>query len=298
LLNTKCCTMTKQEDEDLSICIAQKPAMPLYLENELNPLKYGILAEDLEAYKDAISKTIESNIELLKELPPPKNFTLDDLLTHFKKKMKCDLEKDTLFEKSVEVSRYANSMYETMDKYYREIYGLHTSTKKRNSVFLLELSKYFLNSDLDENFLRVFSDSILVSDDYLDLYDSRIKKERQNLVFHKNNISKFERVCTNHNNWVKGFQEKLSLTTRNRVKLLWYVEMNNSNSVEELFKDKFIKTVFLDGSILEGLFEALEKSTTDLEALVTKNASLYSLCSVNVDDSMKTFTSVMDLVDY
>ena len=289
--------MTKQEDKDLSACITQKPAMPLYLENELTPLKCDALKEDFNAFKEAIGKTIKANIELLKELPPPRNFSLEELFDYFEKEMKCNLEKDPVFEKSVEVSRYANSMYEAMDKYFKDIYDLHAATKQRNSIGLFELSKFFINSDLDENFLKVFSDSLLVSNDYLDLYDKRIRKERFSLIYYKNNRPKFEKVCFDHNHWVKDFQEKLSLTARNRIKLLWYVEMNNSNTVEELFKDKFIKIEALDKGFFNCLIEALEKNTTDLELLITKKADLACLCPVNVDDSIKTMTTLMDLAN-
>ena len=271
--------------------------MPLYLENELTPLKCDAFNEDFNAFKEAVGKTLKANIDLLKELPTPRNFSLDDLLAHFEREMKKNLEKDAIFEKSVEVSRYANSMYEAMDKYFREIYELHAATKKRNSVCLCELSKYFINSDLDEDFLEVFSDSYLVSNDYLDLYDGRARKERISLLFFKSNKPKFERVCVAHNHWVKELQEKLSLISRNRTKLFWYVDINNSKTVEDLFKDKYIENQVLDKKVLNNLIKALERCTTDLELMISKNSDLVNVCLSNVDDSIKTMTTLMDLAN-
>jgi hypothetical protein len=289
--------MTTQEGKDLSKLAMEKPAMPLYLENELTPLKCDALTEDFNSYKEAVAKTLKANIELLKELPPPRNFTIEDLLAYFEKELKKNIEKDAIFEKSVQVSRYANSMYEAMGKYFKEIYDLHAATKKRNSICLHELSKYFINSNLDERFLESFSNSYLVSNDYLDLYDNRVRKESHSLLFFKNNKAKFERVCIAHNRWVKDFQDNLTLIAKNRTKLFWYVDINNSKTVEDLFKDKSIETNVLNKKILNNLIAALEGCTTNLESMVSKNTDLATVYMHNVDDSIKTMTTLMDLAN-
>ena len=41
--------------------------------------------DDFESYKKAVAATVKSNVELLKELPTPKNFSIDELTGLFRK---------------------------------------------------------------------------------------------------------------------------------------------------------------------------------------------------------------------
>ena len=290
--------MTYKEDKDLSICATKKAAMPLVVENELTaPLKCNILKEDFDSFKEAIATTINTNIELLKELPVPKNFSIEQVITFFKSEIKSNLQKDCFFEKTVEVCKYANSMFESMEKYFKNVFGLHTSTKERHCSDIFEVSKLFLNSDLSDVFLKAISNSFLIENDFIDLYDKRIRKEHATLIAFRNNRTKFERLCNEHNYWVHDFTAKLNSISRNRTKLIWYVDINNSNTVEELFKDKFIKTEVLDNTVLCQLIQALEQNTSELELLFTRDVNLPCLPRINVDDSVRTITGLMDILN-
>ena len=208
-----------------------------------------------------------------------------------------DLEKDHVFEKGVEVSRYAESMFESMEKYFKNIYDLHTAKKNKHCSEIVEVSKLFLNSDLSEMFLKVISTSFLVEDDFIDLYDKRIKKEHITLIQYKNNRTKFERLCDKHNYWVHDFTEKIRLMGRCRTKLIWYVQINNSNTVEDLFKDKTIKTEVLDNKVLSQLIQAIEQNTSELELLVTKDLALPCFSSIEKSESVKAITKMMEIIN-
>jgi hypothetical protein len=290
--------MTHREDEDLAVCATNKSVMPLIVEDELtSPLKCNALIEDFEAYKKAVTETINSNIELFKELPPPKNFSSEEAIAFFETEIKKDLEKDHVFEKGVEVSRYAESMFESMEKYFKNIYNLHTAKKNKHCSEMIDLSKLFLNSDLNEMFLKAISTSFLVEDDFIDLYDKRIRKEHITLITYRNNRTKFERLCDKHNHWVHDFTEKIRLIGRYRTKLIWYVDINNSNTVEELFKDKTIKTVVLDNKVLLQLIQTLEQNTSELEQLVTEDLELYCLSTIEKGESVKAITRMMEIIN-
>jgi hypothetical protein len=269
--------------------------MPLSLERDaILPLKCNVLQEDFNAYKKAITKTIERNIELLKELPPPKNFAIEDIIAYFQKAIRNDLENDKLFEKSVEVSKYAQSMFESIHKYFAKIYSVNKEEKEKNSYNIFSISRLFLNSNLPGDFFKTISDSYLVENDFLDLFDRVIKKEYFKLVSYKNNRAKFEKSCNTHNMWIKKFIEKANLIEKNRAKLIWYVEINNSNKLEELFNDKFIKEENLDQDILTKLINDVAEITTQLEHLVLTDLKPYRL--PKFDDSMQTIVDLMTTI--
>jgi hypothetical protein len=129
------------------------------------------------------------------------------------------------------------------------------------------------------------------------LFDRRIRKERLHLVANRNNRPKFERICDSHNEWVHVFSEKLDTIQRERIKLIWYVDINNSNSVKEIFEDKVIKTKQLDPAVLSRLIQNLEKMTSELEALIMANMESPCLPTINVDESVKTITAMMEILN-
>jgi hypothetical protein len=269
--------------------------MPLSLERDSTlPLECNVLQRDVDEYKRAIAKTIERNIELLKELPPPKNFTIEEIVEHFKKKIKADLEKDTYFEERVEVGIYAHSMFDSMSKYFAKIHDLNKEEKEKNSYAIFSVSRLFLNSNLSDDFFKTISSSYLIENDFLDLFDTTIRTEHVKLISYKSQRVKFERVCNKHNAWVHKFTEKLNLIGKNRTKLIWYVEIANSNKLEELFKDKFIKKENIDQKILTKLINAVTETTTQLEKLVLTNFNNHHLLTDEIDDNIKTLTDLMN----
>ena len=289
--------MTHIGDKDLSLCATRKAAIPLTVDNKLGaPLECNEVMDDFESYKKSVAATIKSNLNLLKELPAPKNFSIDELTAYLEKQIKCEIEKDKLFEGIVEVSKYAHSISFSLEKYFNNIYKVNKEEKERNMDDLFEISKGFLNSDLPEIFLNDISTSFLVENDFTDLYNKRIRKEHLGLIATRNNKTKFERLCNEHNNWVRDFSQKVDVIGHNRTKLIWYVDINNSNSLEELFKDKFITTKVLDNQVLSQLIESFEKTTSELELLVTKNIDFPCVLKVGADDSIKTLTKMMEII--
>jgi len=84
-------------------------------------LASGFNLEVDEAFKDfktAISETVKSNLELLEEVPLPKNLPLDDVREFFQKNIPSDLSEDSTFEKAVEIGKYARDMLKYMSAYF------------------------------------------------------------------------------------------------------------------------------------------------------------------------------------
>jgi hypothetical protein len=122
-----------------------------------------------------------------------------------------------------------------MNKYFEKIYTLNEEKKEKNTCTLLAFSKLFLNSNLREDFFKTISNSYLVENDFLDMFDRKIKEEYLKLLSYKNNRVKFVRVCEKHNQWVQKFADKKMLIGQNRTKLIWYVKINNVDRLEECF---------------------------------------------------------------
>jgi hypothetical protein len=279
----------------MSICEAKKTAMPLSLERDsILPLECNALQRDFDAYKKAIAKTIERNVELLKELPPPKNFAFDELVAYFQKEIRADLEDNTLFEKSVEIGQYAHSMLESMTKYFANIYDFNKEEREKNSCYVFSISRLFLNSNLPDEFFKTISNSYFLENDFLNIFDRKIKRDSIKLVGYRHNYVKFKRVCDKHNLWVKDFTDKLKLIDENRTKLIWYVEISNSNKLEELFNYKFVKEENLDKVILLKLIGDVAETTSQFEELVLYNLEKKYLPTTNIDEGIKTITNLMD----
>jgi len=270
--------------------------MHLAFEKDLTlPLKCDSLQEDFKTYQNVIIKIVENNINLLKELPAPNNFTLEEILSHFEEAIKTDLENDVVFEKTFEVGKYAQTMAKSMRKYFDNIYTLNKEKKEKNICNLLAFSKLFLNSNLREDFLETVSASYLVENDFLDIFDKRITKEHKKLLLYKNNRSKFEKVCEEHNQWVRKLADKKMLVGNNRTKLVWYVKINNANTVEELFDgNKFLMEEKVDPKVLEELITNVAKVTEELEKLVLAN--LDHLQVPEFDDGVKIMSDVMNML--
>lgn len=290
--------MTHQEDKDLSACMTtNKAVIPLTVANKLAaPLKCDAVANDFKIFKKSVAKTIKNNLDLLKELPPPKNFSLEELRVFLKKGIKTELEKDPLFEQTVEVGKYASSMLFSMEKYFKNIFRVDKENKERNCQDIFNISKGFLNSNLPDSFLEIISMSYYIENDFTDLFDKRIRKEHLGLIATKNNETKFERLCEEHNQWVIEFTNKVNSIGRNRTKLVWYVDINNSKTLEELFKDKIIKIEEIDEGVLNKLIEALKKDIFELELLLTKNSDLPCILQIGNDDSIKAISEMMEIL--
>lgn len=260
------------------------------------PLQFNIANEDFKNFKTAVSGVVESNLGLLDEVPLPKNLHLEEVKEYFRNLIKSDLEKDVLFEKSVEISKYANNMYKLMNSYFGEIFDYCEERQKKLSLDVFCVSKMFLNSDLPMPFLRSIENSILAERDYIAIFVRKIRYERMSLIRNRNNRTKFQRVCNAHNSWVGGFSERSVEMERARVRLIWYADFNNSANLDEFFKDKTIKTSLLDEKILDDFIGALQNQVREMERLSAPMMEVSSFLPSEVDQGTKTIRTIMQLL--
>jgi hypothetical protein len=269
---------------------------PRYTRNDLTlPLQCDAVNKDFENFKSAVTNTLETNLKLLDELPLPKHFDAKELRAFFKSKIKTDLEKDKTFEKAIEIQKYAKTMFESMIKYFNEIFVFHDNLKRKQNREVFYVSKMFLNSDLPLQFLKTVNTSILIQGDFIDIFNKRIRKERVSLITSQRSRPKFERVCNEHNKWVKGFCDRENAIERQRVKLLWYVDLCNSKNVNELFKQKTIKRNLMDQTVFSDLIENLRNENEALEELIYSNYEFAPL-EYQIDESVKALTTLVQII--
>lgn len=260
------------------------------------PLQFDTVNKDFKDFKTSISEAVEINLNLLNEIPLPKNLDREELRDFFRKEIKSDLEKDVLFEKSVELRKYAKNMYELMDSYFREVFDCNEQRKKELVIDMFCVSKMFLNSDLPMAFSGLVEDSILAEIDYVEIFTKKIRQERLGLLKNRNNRTKFQRVCDSHNIWVDRFRETLAQMEHDRVKLTWYVDFNNSASLNEIFKEKTVKMRLLDKEILLDFSNALQNQVHQMEKLNASMIELRSFLPFKIDDGTKAIRKIMQLL--
>lgn len=274
-------------------------SLPKIIRNDTSfPLEFENITDTFKDYKTAISETIEDNLSLLEEIPIPEHLSMDILKEFLRKDIDSDLRKDELFEKAVEIGRYAKSMNNSMDSYFREIFTYHEKLKQDMNSKIFYVSKMFLNSDLPLSFLKSIGDSILVEKDHTDIFDKEIRKEWWNLLASRSNRPKFEKICDTHNLWIKEFSERQKQMERQRVKLVWYVDFNNSSNIDEVFKDKFVKKSLLDEGILRDLISELQKIVQEAEKLSMSRLEFHPFAEKHETESdVRTILEIMQIID-
>lgn len=261
------------------------------------PLQFNKTNYDLEDYKTAISRTVENNLTLLKEIPIPMNFDLSQLREFLECRIKSDLNNDLLFEKSVEIGKYAKDMGQFMNSYFNEIFIFHEQLKKDLQLDLFFISRMFLDSDLPMQFMKAVGDSILVEGDYIEVFDKRIRKEHLDLLVNRNNRPRFDRICESHNRWAGASSERLDRIERTRVKLIWYVDLNNSSSLDEIFKRKIIKTGCLDRKVLLSLVQELRDQTDEMARLNTSLTESFPIPSYLDQDGARAMLKMIKIIE-
>lgn len=252
--------------------------------------------EAFKDYKTAISETVRCNLELLEEVPLPKSLSLAELKEFFRKDITSDLSKDATFEKSVEVGKYASNMSRYMSSYFKEIFALHDKLRQELNRTLFHVAKVFLNSDLPISYFRTVEHSILAHEDYIVIFDKEIRREHRDLIINLNNKRKFDRVCETHNKWVETFEKRSESIECERMKLYWYIDFNNSASIDEIFKDKFIRLESLDNGVLQQFLENLQKYASDLEKLNYSRTTFEPLSASELDHEGRTILALMKIV--
>ena len=228
-------------------------------------------------FKSGVSAVIKSNIKLLEEVPLTHRLSREDIKNFLEHKIRKDLYEDPIFEKAIELSRYTRNMLKYMDSYFKEIFTFHEKVKKELYAEIFHVSKMFLNSDLPLSFINVISDSLLAEIDCIDIFDREIKRERLDLIKYRSNVIKFKRVCENHNRWVDAFIKAKARMEKARIKLIWYIDFNNSENVHEIFKDKQIRIKLLDRIVLIKLIDELRKCVHQMEKLNNSKIDINSV---------------------
>jgi len=258
------------------------------------PTNYEV-NESFKNYKERLAEVVEQNLKLLNEVPLHIDFK-KELIEYFKADIPKELDNDPLFEKSVELNRYAKDMSNKIRQYFKEIFKFNDNFKKSLNDDSLHVSKMFINSDLPISFLNTLNDSYQVEMDYIDIYNMEIKKERLGLIVNLANRIKFERLCKNHNAWVSAFDEKQDAMEQSRFKLIWYVDFNNSKSVDEVFKDKKLKKSSLDTSILNKFITNLREKVTAMEQLNSSLMDCSNLFLSEIDEGTKAILNMTEIL--
>lgn len=246
-------------------------------------------------YKTAVAETVKHNLGILEEIPLPQTLPLDELKEFFKKDIASVLSKDTTFEKAVQVQKYASNISQYLGSYFREIFELGRKLIEEANQDLFFFSRLFLNSNLPISFLRAVERSLLANKDFIAFFAKQIRREHRELIIYRSNQRKFDRVIDAHNKWAAVFGQKREKISRERTKLDWYVDFNNSSNLGEVFKEKFIKIELLDKKILDSFIANLLELTVELENLNYSRALFEPLPTDEVSDGTKAILSLMKL---
>ena len=258
--------------------------------------KGNTVKESFEDYKVAIAQTIECNMKLLDELPPLKSLSIEEIKAHLQKKIEENLKDDEEFEKAVEIYRYTRSLNNHLKSYFSEIFKHHENLKNRMNSDIFEICRLYFNSDLPLSFLKIMEASILTQRDYLDIFDRQISKEQIKLLTYRSNRPKFIKLCEQHNKWIAPFNKRLDKIESLQVKIIWYVDFSNCQTVNDLFKTKAIQSSNLDLTALKKLMDELDKLIKETEALIEPKLEFTPLVSYGDSNSARAIRKIVELL--
>jgi len=267
-----------------------------YVTPELYDSVGNQINKDYQDYKTAIKETVSHNLQLLDELPPLKNLSLNELKEYFKKLLEDDLKKDTLFEKSVEIKKYVSNISKYVVDYFRNVFDHNNNCKERLNSDIFDNCRMFFNSDLPLSYLTTAENAILVQRDFLDVYGKLLHKERLELILNKNNRKKFSRLCQNHNKWVDQFDTKIDELERTRIKLFWYIDFSNSKTVDDILKVKDIKSSALDVKVLQDFIITLRRLTNEVEMLIGPKIEFKPIVSYEDNSGTRAIRKIMEIL--
>lgn len=233
----------------------------------LFPSKFNDINSTFKDFNNALAETVKGNLKLLSEIPIAPHLERDEVQSFMENRISCALKEDSLFEDGFTLSRYTEDMFKHHISYFNNIYNYDEKLKKSLYGTIFGVSKMFLNSDLPLSFLNSISDAVLTEVDYINIFEKRIKDERLQLLVSRNNIRKFKQVCDAHNSWIEDFEEVLDSIEDTRVKLIWYVDINCSQTISEIFQEKTIKKSMLDQEPFFSFILELQRITRKLEQI-------------------------------
>jgi len=274
---------------------------PSVLRNDiLKPVALGFMKEipDKEVTKATdVSTVTEDNLKILETVRLPEHLEFKEVSKLLKKIIKKDMKKDPLHDAAVKLTNYAQKFYEKMELYFDEIFNFNEKVKEHILSNLFATSKEYVQSDLPPSYIRSLTLSFLTECREIDVFNSRIRRERLKLIGVRNNFKKFKRICDGHNRWVDFLQSSLDPMIDSRVRLIWYVDLNNSKSIKEAFKIKKLRRSNLDDEQFFGLLLGMQKKTEKIRtALVDMNRETFLVTLDRKDPTVDLLCNVMEIM--
>jgi len=257
----------------------------------------GTIKKDFEDYQSEIEKMITYNLSILDELPPLRNFSLDDLKNRFKIMVTEDIQKDKIFEKGVEIKKYSNNLQRYLLKYFQEIFAYQDQQQEKLNSRLFDFCRMFYNSDLPLQYLKVGGDAILVQRDFKDHYVKRLHREYLALLKNRSNDKKCEKICDEHNKWIKPFNEQRIAINRLWLRLVWYIDFNNSPTVNDIFKTKTIQSENLDMQVVQDLTNQMYLLVQKMDNLLDSFIEFKPFTSYEGKDGARAIRKIMELLN-
>jgi hypothetical protein len=246
-----------------------------------------------------IHTVIKENVEILNKIPLPERMRKTEVEKLIERIVKEDLEKDPLFQISIKLNEYANDFYNKFTLFFSRIFDYHKEVLKRLDNSLFYYSTLFLDSDLPPLVLKNLALSVITEMKMVKIIDHRMHHERLEFIGVRNNFVKFDRGCERHNKWISSISETGDQMEDERIALLWYLDFQNSESTEQIFKPKFIAKKNLDDEKFYGLLLNLQRSTQKLrKILITEGKENFFSPTPAENPTLKLFANSAQLILY
>lgn len=244
-----------------------------------------------------VQSAIADNIKILSKVPLPSHINKDSLEKYIQKLVEGDFQKDPLFKKATKLSKYANNFNKFFNLYFEEVFDFHRDLINDLQNKMLSYSNLFIESDLPSVFIKELNFSVITEIKTVEIVDKRMRRERLRIFGTKNNQIKFNRICNEHNEWIKPLIEKLGEMKANQIILIWYLDFQNSSNTTEVFKAKKIKVEKLNTEVFYKLLNNLQLSTSELRKLIIKYDKETFLSSIPSNDvTFKLFANLVPII--
>lgn len=155
----------------------------------------------------------------------------------------------------------------------------------------------YVKSDMPPSYIRALTLSYLTECKYFEVFDHCIRHERLKLITVRHNRPKFKRVCDEHNRWVDFLHSLLDPMIDSRMKLIWYVDLNNCKTVKEAFKIKELRKANLNKEHFFGLLVDMQRKTEKLrKALVEMDRETFLVTVDRKDPTVNLLCDVMEIM--
>jgi hypothetical protein len=284
-----------------NISLGALPPSAVVRNDILKPTTLGFMkdiSDEQVSRETELSTIIDDNLKLLKTVCLPNHLKFDAVSKLLPKIIKKETSEDPLHEVAVKLSKYAHNFFEKMELYFAEIFDYDNKVSENLKSYLFADSKEYVASDLPPSYIRGLTLSYLTECKYHEVFDYRIHRERIKLISVRNNRLKFKKVCDEHNRWVDSLHLLVEPMVNSRVRLIWYVDLNNCKTIEEAFKFKELRKSNLDNEHFFGLLVDMQRNTESLRKSLIEMSRKIFLASANREDpTVDLLCSVMDIMD-